>query len=174
MRSPSREKQRARRRQGLSLLEVVISTFLVGMMVIGAMRCLGGSIRARMATANSVYARQLAQQLMTEIVNEDYEDAASPTFGPEPGEAIGNRSLFDDVDDYHSWIHSPPRRRNGGPIPGSGGWQREVTVELVDPTDPGTDSGVDQGVKRITVVVRRNGADLCQLVSLRSDRYVLP
>ena len=47
----------------------------------------------------------------------------------------------------------------------------DVTVEWVDPANPGSPVGTDQAVKRVTVTVRQDGAVLAQQIALRSERY---
>ncbi|OYW18935.1 MAG: hypothetical protein B7Z55_09750 [Planctomycetales bacterium 12-60-4] len=97
-----------------------------------------------------------------------------PLFGPELGEpavATGPRTLYDDVDDYHGWSRSPPQSRNGTPMSDLTGWQRSVAVEFVNPSNPGSVALLDQGIKRVTVTVRRNGVTLATSVALRSDKY---
>lgn len=166
---------RKHRRRGLSLVEVTISTMLVAVVVVGAMNCLGGVIRSRLTTGNSGRGRQLAQQLMTEILNTPYQDEGpSPVFGRESGESGGDRVDFDDVDDYHTWSAAPPEDRNGNPIVNTAGWQRDVTVELVVPANPALPAGTDLGVKRITVTIQRQGKVVTRTVALRSDEYNLP
>lgn len=166
---------RRRQRQGLSLIEVVISTMLVGVVLVGAMSCLAGVIQGRIAIGESGRAQQLGEQLLTEIVNHPYQDTGpSPVFGRESGESGGNRFDFDDVDDYDGWSASPPEDRNGNAIFNSEGWQRDVTVEFVEPSDPATISVTDQGLKRITVSVQRSGNVMAELVSFRSDEYIEP
>ena len=170
-RRPFQKRGKCQRRRGLSLVEVVVSTMLVGLVLVSAMKCLGGVIRGRMSTSDSGRGEQLAQQLLTEIFNTDYEDGGgSPVFGREPNEFTGsNRSDFDDVDDFHNWTAAPPEDRNGNAVFNTSGWQRDVTVQLVDPADPATVSGTDQGLKRITVTVRHDGLVVTELVTLRSD-----
>ncbi len=175
-RRPFQKRRECQRRRGLSLAEVVVSTMLVGLVLVGAMKCLGGVIRGRMSTSDSARGEQLAQQLLTEILNTDYEDAGgSPVFGPEPGETTGNnRSDYDDVDDFHNWTAAPPEDRDGNVVVNASGWQRDVTVELVDPADPATVSGTDEGLKRITITVQQNGQVVSTLVALRSNKYTVP
>ncbi len=160
------------KRQGLSLIEVVVSTLLVGIMLIGAMNCLGAVIRGRMEISHEARAPQLAQQLMAEILNTEYQDTGPlPLFGLEVGELGINRLDFDDVDDFNGWSKSPPQHRDGTPVANSSGWSREVTVQWVDPNNPSSPSGSDQGLKRITVTVRRNGIVVAQIFALRSSKY---
>jgi hypothetical protein len=47
--------------------------------------------------------------------------------------AISSR---DDVDDFNSWIASPPQDRFGSLVANSNGWTREVKVEWVNPDKP--------------------------------------
>ena len=108
---------------------------------------------------------------MEEVLTQSYEEPAdTPTFGRESPESGGQRTDWDDVDDYHQWSSSPPENRTGTAIPNSAGWQRDVIVQWVDPNDPSQVSGVEQGVKRVTVTVRRNGQILAQETALRSDK----
>lgn len=160
----------ALRRRGLSLTEVVVSTFLVGVLLVAAMRTVSGSVRASLANARSGCGLALAQELMSEIVTAQYvEPDEAPTFGPEASETGGNRGLFDDVDDYHNWDASPPQNVDGTVIPDRVGWRRTVAVEYLDPNDLTTTVGSDQGVKRITVTVIREGSAEVRLIAIRTD-----
>lgn len=161
-------------RGGLTLIEVVFSTMLVGVVLVGAMDLLGAVIRGRTSTADAAKAENLAHQLMTEILNTDYKDDTLPLFGTEVGELVGNRSGYDDVDDYHSLSQLPPLGLDGSPLVNSTGWQWEVTVEWVTPANPAVTSLTDQGLKRITVTVKHDGQVITRLVGLRSDKYIGP
>ncbi len=159
-------------RAGLSLVEVVVSTMLVSVVLIGALECVGGVIRGRMMTGDHCKAQQLADQLMAEIVEHAFQEPVdAPVFGRESSESGGVRTEWDDVDDYHQWTATPPEDRMGIALPNSTGWQREVQVEWVDPANPSAVVGIGLGLKRITVTVRRNGIALAQQVALRSDEY---
>jgi len=169
-----RSQRKLCRRRGLSIIEVVVSTLLVGVVLVGALRCVGAVITGQVYNGDSVRATLLAHDLMAEILSNAYLDpGASPIFGAEPGEP-GQRELFDDVDDYHGWSASPPEGRTGVAYPALTDWQRDVTVEWVQRNDPALVSAIDQGVKRVTVTVSRNGEVLSRLVALRSNMYVFP
>jgi hypothetical protein len=149
-----------------------MSTLLVGVVLVGAMNLLGAVVRGRTAAADSTRAQQLAQQLMTEILNMAYGEGGS--LGPDPTVLIlvpEVRSEFDDVDDYHLSDESPLLTRSGSIIANTSGWRRRVNVAFVDSGDPSIDIGPDEGVKRITVTVQRNGKTAAQLTCLRSDKY---
>jgi len=162
-----------RTRHGLSLIEVVFSTLLVGLVLVGALRCVGGVVTGRIASADQARAALLAHALMAEIVTKPYlDEGADPVFGLESTETSNNRANFDDVDDYHGWSHSPPESDGGVNYLGFDGWQRDVTVEWVQPSNPSATVGTDQGLKRITINVSRNGQVLATQVAIRSDKYV--
>lgn len=161
-----------RRRSGLSLVEVTISTLLVGIVLVVAMNLLGAVVRGRTKATDSARAQQFAQQLMNDILNTAYGEGAS--LGPDPVLIIlvpETRSQFDDVDDFNLWWESPLLTRSGGIISNTSGWRRSVSVAWVNPSNPGVVVASDQGVKRITVTVQRNGQTVAELACLRSDKY---
>jgi hypothetical protein len=163
------------RRRGLSLAEVSASTLLVGALIVTALQCLGSITRGRTSVADDARAEHLAQQLLVEILNDAYRDpGVLPLFGPEVGEpstVLGPRSGWNDVDDYHGWSESPPQARDGSALANLTGWRREVVVQLVVPNNPANTSLLDQGLKRVTVTVKRNGEVMATRVGLRSSNY---
>ena len=89
---------------------------------------------------------------MAEIMQLPYEDPDGiPLFGSEEILTLGNRSAFDDVDDYHGWSEAPPTAKDGALLAGDEGWERSVSVGYVNPDDLNSTSLTDTGVKRITV-----------------------
>jgi prepilin-type N-terminal cleavage/methylation domain-containing protein len=157
-------------RQAFSLVEVLIATMIMGVLLVAAMQTVGSSVRAETSNADRCQGLWLAQELMSEILVAKYvEPDETPTFGPEALETGGTRSAFDDVDDYHGWNASPPENQDGTEVPDRANWRRTVTVEHVDPGDLTTAVGTDQGVKRITVTVKRNDKTVAQLVGIRTD-----
>ena len=152
-----RDAVRLRRRSGLSLAEVVVSTMLLGMLALGAMQGVGHVFLTWSVQRGLQDGDALAQELLNEILQAEYQDPGeTPTFGLETGEgATANlRTDFDDVDDYHGWSSNPPRERdNATPIAELTGWQRDVTVVLVEIAAPTTVTATAEGLKRITVTV---------------------
>lgn len=162
-----------RHRRGLTQVELLVSAVLVGLVVVGAMEGLGAMVRSRESISDMGRGMQLAQQLMTEILNTAYadEDALLRVFGRELDESGANRLDFDDVDDFHGWSASPPEHRDGTPLVNAAGWSREVNVAWVSPANPTVTTLVSHGVKRITVTIRHNGRVVTRLVALRSNKY---
>jgi len=163
-------------RRAFSLLEVVVSTFIVGILLVVAMQTAGSVASGQLRSAEQGRARLLAAELMGEIFRRAYQEPVdTPLFGPEPGEsASGTRTDFDDVDDYHGWSASPPVDKQGNELDGLAAWQRSVTVEFVGPENLGTVAGEDLGVKRVTVSVSRNGTAAASLTAVMTDSWQPP
>ena len=158
------------RRRGLSLPEVMISALLVGIVLVASMKTVGAVFRTRLVNARLADGPSLARQLMTETAQAPYEDPEEPDgpIGLETGETNTSRTDFDDVDDFHGWNKSPPQAKDGTPLDGCDGWQRQVSVEWVQP-DSLTASGTETGLKRITVTVTDPQGNVTQLGSLRCE-----
>ena len=79
-------------------------------------------------------ASQLASSLMEEVVSKAFADPESTaaSFGPE--ESV--RTAFDDVDDFHGFVDSPPSSVTGTALVGFEGLARRVSVFNVRPTVP--------------------------------------
>lgn len=160
------------RRRGASLIEVAMSSLLVGVLLVAALNTVGARLRHQLLLSERHQAMLLAEQLTSEVLTCDYEDPdGAPVFGPEPSESGSGRELFDDVDDYHGWDAAPPEDRDGTPIANLSDWRRTIDVEYVEANDLTAASISDEGFKRITVEVFRNGKSLAKQVSLRSRAW---
>jgi type II secretory pathway pseudopilin PulG len=157
-------------RNGLSLLEAVFSTVLVGVLLIAALRTVGASVFTQSLSAQRAAGQMLADGLMTEILSKGYKDPGNwPQFGRESGESSNSKANYDDVDDFQDWRESPPQFADGSTMPDLAGWQRSVAVEWIDPSDLSRGQWWDTGVKRITVTVRHNGVVIATRVAIRTE-----
>jgi prepilin-type N-terminal cleavage/methylation domain-containing protein len=166
-----------RRRRGLSLPEVMISAFLVGVVLVAAMKTVGAVFQTRRISAEFGEADVLARQLMTEILQARYEDPdaavvpvgepANP-LGVETGEGSANRADFDDVDDYFEYSSSPPEDKAGNPLAGHVGYARSVVVKRVDANTLQQNAAAETGLKQIIVIVTPPVGDPVSIKALRS------
>jgi len=157
-------------RSGLTLLEVTVSTLLVGLLLVTSLRAVGAVLRFRSGSSDTQRGLLLADDLTAEILGQEYiEPVEAPVFGRELSEMLNGRTAFDDVDDYHLWSRSPPEDRDGNQLAGFSGWSRSVAVEWVNPSNPSLTVLSDQGAKRITVTVSKNGTVAATLQALRTD-----
>jgi len=159
-----------RARRGFSLFEVVVSTVLVGTLLVAATRSVGSSVLGQRKAAERAKAAWLADALVFEIHQQPYQEPGSTTsnIARETGESATSRAAWDDVDDYHSWSDSPPQNKDGTAIPNLTGWQRTVAVQWVPLNNIVTTSGVETGVKSITVTVKLNGTTILTRVFIRT------
>lgn len=159
-------------RVGVTLAEVAISTLLVGVLMVAALRTVESSLMTWQSAAGSGEASALGSQILNEVLALRYEDTGTaPDFGLETGENTGNRSLFDDVDDYDGWTASPPQDRAGNALPGFAGWSREVEIKKLDATTHAVlaPTAPDQGLRQICVTVTPPSGDEITVVAWRSS-----
>lgn len=158
-------------RRGMSLVEAAISTFVLAVMLVGALQLVGAVHRTRLTVSDRARAASLASDLMAEILGQAFEEpgGADPTaIARESGESPFLRRDWDDIDDYHGWIGAPPRAANGDALPGWSAWTRSVAVEWVSPEDPSVVVPPDGRAKRVTVTVQRPPDLAVSLVAVRS------
>ncbi len=141
-------------RNGLSLIEVVVSSLLVGTVVVGSLEMLGASVRTQTSANDRIDGPRLAEMLIAEIMTMPYDepDGAGPK-GLDSGESGGDRADFDDVDDYQGWSESTIQAKNGTPLPNTVGWTRTADVWWVDRANGNVWIIHDTGLKRFTVTV---------------------
>jgi len=163
--------------RGFTLVEAVMSMLIVGLMLVAALNTVGASKIAQARNAEQSLGPMLAEDLMAEILSQNYQEPTDPVqFGREAGEPGGDRSTWDDVDDYDGWDSSPPevlQNKDGTAIPDLSGWGREVKVVFVDPGLVNT-SVSDIGLKRIQVTVTHMGRVVAELWGLRTSGWPDP
>jgi Tfp pilus assembly protein PilV len=161
-------------RRGITLIEVSISTLLVGLIVVSSLRCLAMSAQSSGDSLNRTLATLLAEDLMEEILEQDYFDPDdTPVFGTEAQEGTSDRSDWDDVDDYDGWTASPPQNGNGVSVQDAK-WKRLVIVQHVSADNLNTvlaDTN-DAGVKRITVTVQCDGETVVEVTAIQTEAWI--
>lgn len=155
-------------RHGITMAETIVSTLLVGLVLVGTIQIVGPVIRSGSVMADKAVAANLARELSDEISTKYF---TSPIL--DDVEAMGagvgeTRATYDDIDDYHGLSNSPPQLSTGSGISSLSGWTRAVKVVHVDLDDPTIESGTYTGIKRVTVTVSKDGVQLAQVVSLHT------
>jgi len=142
------------RNAAFTLVEVLVAVALLATVTAAVVLALGVVMQNSEELVVREVAEGLAQELMDEILNCRYcEAGVSPyaPLGPSPLEkAAGNRSLFDDIDDYAGLVDEPPHDKWGRllgeegdtgqrPLPaiasGLENFRREVKVQYVSSTN---------------------------------------
>lgn len=158
------------RRSGFTVAETVVATLLVGGLCVVALDTAGAAISASVRVADETRATLLAQELLSEILLQEYADPDLPTttLGPDPGESGGARLNWDDVDDYNGWSAFPPENRYGTKHTELANWKRTVSVDWVTGSDLSVVSNVETNIKRIIVAVEHNEVELAKLTALKT------
>lgn len=137
-------------RRGLALVEVILSTLIVGGLLASVMTVVGVSAQRGALADEKTKAAWLAHDLAAEIAgypcryrfsSEKITDRSvtSQVIGQaaalDPGTFTpgSKRTGFNDIFDFDNWTASPPVDPDGTPIPGYAGWTRLVDVDAVDP-----------------------------------------
>jgi hypothetical protein len=117
--------------------------------------------RSSQETAHIATATLLASELLEEIQVRKWDqrtpipaqaiDSPSPTLGPDPGETPGDKSSFNDVDDFEHWAEAQPLGPMMEPIKGLESYNRSVEVDYVSPDHPDAVSTTPTDYKRVTV-----------------------
>ncbi len=167
---------RARRTRTFLLIESVISTLVISVMLVAALSAVALVRTGEVRTVERRRGLLLAQMLMAEILQQAYVDPSSGPggFGIAADELTGNRSRFDDVDDYYNWDASPPQNRDGTAIPWASGYEQIASVNWVDPNNLSVTSGSETYVKRIVVTTKYQGRTVATLTAYRTVSWFDP
>ena len=154
--APSVARSLRRSRRGLTLVEVSISTLIVGMLMVASLQSVANIGRTWTTTNQLVDGQGLAQELIREILAQNYTDPTDPlatTWGPETGETT--RATFNDLDDYDGWTESPVKNAVGTALTGYTGWSRSVLVEKINYANyrAYSNSAMDWYLRAVTVTV---------------------
>jgi len=163
-----------RTRRGFSMMEAVVCIALVGVALVAAMRTVGASARAQTITQRQAIGTMLAAELMAEIMAQAYAEPEGLTILlTEVNDVAGNRSTYDDVDDYDGWSSKPPKDRGNNALSGYTAWRRSVDVDMVRASNLDGDPLIlgDSGVKRIVVRVYHGDHLAAELRAVKTSAW---
>lgn len=167
-------------REGYLLVEasitiVVLATALVAIIVVLAL-CAKSTTNSEAALTSG----QLAGGLMEEIRLRRWDEKTamdggrikSPSaIGDDNGESAGDKTTFDDIDDFHGWTESPPKDPLGQPKTEFAQYTSSVTVIYVTSTlAPFSGGGTKPDYKRIGVCTWRKGRKSVCLYTIITNR----
>jgi type II secretory pathway pseudopilin PulG len=156
-------------RSGFSQIEVIVSTIIVGVLMVSSFSTIAASRRSQLSESNEVRGLAIAEALFAEIAQLPMrEPSCDCGYGVEAGEAGTNRLNFDDVDDYNRLVDSPPKAKNGTACVGYTDLSRSVAIDLVTNADWNATSSTYVGVYRITVTVLCGTTEVCRIVGYRT------
>ena len=162
-------KRPAAARSGFSLLEVLVSSFILSILAVSLVHGLTTlELESRLAK-DRMSSALLAADLREEILSKASVDPdGGPQFGPEAGEKGRVRLSLDDQDDYAGLVDRPVTDIRGNELPGMERIWRACRIERVSPENPDGPS-IDTapgGLRRFTVTVFRDESELAHLTWL--------
>lgn len=120
------------------MMEVVVSTLLVGTMLVVSLSASGNLLRSQSKGTDAVTAQKLLTLFVNEITaNAFSEPSGATTLGPDAGESTSLRHMLDDVDDYDGLTLTSPTNVHGTVLPQYAGWTLQVSVAYADTTESG-------------------------------------
>lgn len=154
-------------RFGFTLIEVLISTLLVGLAISALLAANGSSTRINGAGVDMTTAEFLLEQIreLTAVLPAVDPETGTTTFGPEEPNLVD----YDDVDDFNSVTPlCPPIDAARTSLAQFGNFSQQVTVEnvsandfsLLDPNSP---------FIRVSVSVCQNGTEVCNASWIRAQ-----
>lgn len=166
----SKVDRRFKSRAGGTLVEVMISILIVGVVIVPAVGVFTRTASNYNKQAIKDRAFLLASDLISEIVQQNFTDpeTGEQTFGPEEA----SRASFDDVDDYNGFSESPPVSMNDSQLADSDLFTRTVGVEYVVLNSGAmeqTSGNSLSNAKLITVNVQGPGEVYSKLTALRTS-----
>lgn len=146
--------------RGVTLVEVAVSTVMVGVVLVASLETLGSAMRTTRATTVGVDAYTLLESMLAETQSVPFEDPDGNTsgLGIESGEPAtpSDRLAFDDLDDFEWFEITPPVDRAGVAVPGYDGWtQRFRVLYANDEVTTGIEVpniGFDKGLRRVVCI----------------------
>lgn len=143
-------------RDGLSMLEVIVSLIMVTTILLVSLQSAASVMRNRTIAKQGITSQRLAGYFLDEISVLDFVDPdGSRVIGLDTGESSNDRSSYDDVDDYHGLSVTSPSFRDGSAMPGFENWT--VTVSVVPADTSGrnvvTSTETEWPIRLVTVSV---------------------
>ncbi|MBY0313304.1 MAG: hypothetical protein K2W85_14645 [Phycisphaerales bacterium] len=115
------------RHRAFTLVESALCIVIVGLMLAAGFAASGSAARGRAVIAEQRTGEMLAQQLLTEIMQQAYVDPD----GKQELETQADRSTLDDVGDYDNLSESPAEALIGASRITFKGWRRRASVRTV-------------------------------------------
>jgi type II secretory pathway pseudopilin PulG len=166
----------ARRSRSFTIVEAAVSIIIVSVMLTAVVKTVAAARAGEKLLAERSRGLVLARNLVAEILQRLYVDPAYGlgSFGIGADELTGNRSLFDDVDDYGGWLASPPQNKDGSAVPQSTGYEESVSVAWVTANNLLQTSGSETGIKKIVVTLKYDGRVVATLTAWRTQSWTDP
>ncbi len=124
--------------RAFTYIEVLLAVVILGLVLIPLLSQFYIGFQSNITSEVVTQANDLASDLMEEIKSRRFDENVFPdepvnanALGIDAGENPGQRSTFDDVDDYNGWQEQPPTSVAGTPLSDFSLFSRSVSVDYV-------------------------------------------
>ena len=151
--------RRRTKREGFTLVEVLVAVAIVGIAVSALMVTIQSVTRANGAGQELTQAVYLAQAVRERVVLLPFRDPDPGDADNPPGPDGSDPQFFvDDLDDLMDVTYSPPRNAAGAALLGMNDWAQQIVLEWKDPESLTTTVAPgNSDIIRVTVTIRRDG-----------------
>lgn len=167
-------------RRGLSLVECVMAIAVFSVIIAATLHAAGAAITTTARATHMAAAGQLADSLMTEIMQEPYDSGDTKAVTVSTSVALlglvrivteipAKKGAAITLADYANYTDSTPINADGTKSTKGKGYTRSVRLEYVNVNSPDTTSLTDTGLCRVTVTVKYNGVPVLKRTGLRAN-----
>ncbi len=122
--------------RGFTLIEVAVTTILVGLAFVALMVAAGSATRINSTNRDLTQAVILAQEIREWTLHLPFSDPDPGDQGNPPGpDGSDPQDFIDDLDDLMNITYSPPRDGRGSGITDLADWSETITLTWRDPAD---------------------------------------
>ena len=159
--------------RGFTLIEMNLAVIIVGVMAAVLVSLYSVSSKAFVEIRVKNKANSLAIAAMEDIKCRKWDETepagTKSAIGRDPGETAGDKTTFDDIDDFNGYSESPPRYQDGTPMPGLDGFS--MTVDTVCYVDTALNfSATGTTLKEIVLTVKKGNVPKITLSTIVSQQ----
>lgn len=158
-----------RRKDGFTLIEVLIAILLIGLAIVSLISANGAFTQANGAGVELSTSEFLIEQIreLTTVLPVIDPNTGTSTFGPEASETLAD---YDDLDDFNGASFSPPISADRNALNDLSAYTQQITVENVSASDfEQVVSNHSSFFVRVTVQVFLNTREISSARWLRSQ-----
>lgn len=150
-------------RRGISLVEVVVSSLLVGLVLVTSMRATTMVHSSTVAADDTMVLSVAAESILEELRGLAYaEPLGSSAIGIDDNEIQSDRATWDDVDDAAGYRAIGFVQRDGKAVVGGESWKCRIQCQWVDPTTLAV-CEEDRGLKKVKIQMTASNAQLAEV-----------
>lgn len=160
--------RRATERGVFSFVEILLATIILALSATATAYWMESTTNLSRDADEQTIGSALVKIVETMASTKAFAERGSTNFGPESGETL---TSFDDLDDFHGLVSTPPFDAEGNLMTDFAGWAVKCSVVAFDPTAPPADGGSgmtalagagETGLRSLTIVIEHNSREVAR------------